>query len=290
MWFTTEDGAIGRITVNGKITLHRVFGATLDIVTGPDGALWFTDPYNNSIGRLSAGGVVRYFTDPSIAFPSGITSGPDGALWFTNEGPLEGNHGFHGPGSIGRIATSGVVSNFSNPAIDNPVGITTGPDGALWFTDIGSDLIGRITAGGTISTYGGPAIDDPVGIVSGPDGALWFTNDPLTGWDPIAECNGSGSIGRITTDGVASGFEAGSVVCPGGITDGPDGALWFTNSGAGPGTSSIGRITTAGAITDFTNPTVVIPSGIVSGPDGTLWFTNAGGDTIGRIVAQKGMR
>ena len=236
-WFATQDGGIGRITVHGKISLYPVDGGAGGITAGPDGALWFTDPSTNSIGRITYGGVVTYFTDPSIEYPSGITTGPDGALWFTNEGPVVGHHGAHGTGSIGRITTGGVVSNFGDPLMDNPMGITAGPDGAvLWFTDIGSDLIGRITTGGGVSTYSGSGIDDPVGIVSGPDGALWFTNDPLTGPDPVPTCDG-GSIGRITTDGLVSNFSDSSVICPGEIADGPDGALWFTDSG----TASWGR-------------------------------------------------
>ena len=65
-------------------------------------------------------------------------AGPDGALWFTN---FVGN-------SIGRISTSGVVSNYTDPSISEPTGITAGPDGALWFTNFGGGndpgSIGRI--------------------------------------------------------------------------------------------------------------------------------------------------
>jgi virginiamycin B lyase len=56
----------------------------LGITTGPDGAIWFTGPGGNCIGRISADGEVREFPLPSPAsFPVAITTGPDGALWFT---------------------------------------------------------------------------------------------------------------------------------------------------------------------------------------------------------------
>ena len=62
---------------------------------------------------------------------------------------------------------------------------------------------------------------------------------------------------------------------------GPDGALWFTNSG----NDSIGRITTDGSTKSaFFDPSINQPHGIVSGPDGALWFTNGGNDSIGRIT------
>jgi virginiamycin B lyase len=65
------------------------------------------------------------------------------------------------------------------------------------------------------------------------------------------------------------------------ITAGPDGALWFTETGG----NKIGRITTTGASTEFTIPTAGGgPVGIAAGPDGALWFTEIGGNKIGRIA------
>jgi virginiamycin B lyase len=70
---------------------------------------------------------------------------------------------------------------------------------------------------------------------------------------------------------------------PEGITVGPDGALWFTESGNAA--NKIGRITTAGTITEFTIPTAVSGSAwITAGSDGTLWFTEFLSGKIGRIT------
>jgi virginiamycin B lyase len=65
------------------------------------------------------------------------------------------------------------------------------------------------------------------------------------------------------------------------ITTGPDGNLWFTDSG----NNQIDRVTPQGQITPFTLPGSDDPSpdGIVAGPDGNLWFTESGVDRIGRI-------
>ena len=54
------------------------------ITAGPDGALWFTNDANNSIGRITTAGAVTNYTGTGISGPVGITAGPDGALWFTN--------------------------------------------------------------------------------------------------------------------------------------------------------------------------------------------------------------
>jgi len=178
----------------------------------------------------------------------GITAGPDGALWFA-----EG-------GKIGRITTSGAISEYPLATFSYIDGIAAGPDGALWFAETTGNKVGRITTAGVITEYLVPSSNSgPLGIAAGPDGALWF-----------AESNVN-KIGRITTAGVISEYPvptpAGS---PRGITAGPDGALWFTEFVG----NKIGRITTAGVITEYLVPSSNSdPLGIAAGPDGALWFT-----------------
>ncbi len=89
--------------------------------------------------------------------------------------------------SIGRITTSGAVTNYTDPSISGPSGITAGPDGALWFTNYATSSIGRITTSGVVTNYTDPSIGSPQRITGGADGALWFTN------------YANNSIGRITT-------------------------------------------------------------------------------------------
>ncbi len=155
--------------------------------------------------------------------------------------------------------------------VSHTYGITSGPDGALWFTEIAGNTIGRITTTGVITEYTLPnANSAPKGIASGPDGALWFV-----------EALGN-RVGRITTAGSISEYPiptAGSQ--PGYIASGPDGALWFTEAAGG----NIGRITTGGQITEYPVPTKN-PSlaGITSGPDGALWFTERAAGKIGRAT------
>ena len=79
-----------------------------DIVTGPDGNLWFTlnaDP--GGIGRITPAGDVMEFSDDLTmnSRPLGIAAGPDGALWFTESAA---------PGRIGRITTEGDITEYSN--------------------------------------------------------------------------------------------------------------------------------------------------------------------------------
>lgn len=65
------------------------------------------------------------------------------------------------------------------------------------------------------------------------------------------------------------------------ITRGPDGALWFTEFGAG----KIGRISVSGEVREYTVPTSSSgPGYITTGPDHALWFTEWFGNKVGRIT------
>lgn len=128
-------------------------------------------------------GSYGYYTDPSLLDPIGITVGPDGRLWFTNQSTFTDCPPCGTTPTIGQITTAGVISHFTDAnKLDQPSGITSGPDRALWFTNSGGgglgDSIGRITTGGTISVYKGNGMYAPQGIVSGPDGALWCPSAP----------------------------------------------------------------------------------------------------------------
>ena len=80
---------------------------------------------------------------------------------------------------------------------------------------------------------------------------------------------------------MTSSLVACSANYPNGITVGPDGNLWFTDSGLG----MIGRITPSGQVTEFKVPYQFSrPAYIVTGPDGNLWFTDPGSGAIGRVA------
>jgi hypothetical protein len=71
-----------------------------------------------------------------------------------------------------------------------------------------------------------------------------------------------------------------------GIAGGPDGALWFTQSGFGrKAADGIGRMTTDGHSTSWPLPhRRANPTRIAAGSDGALWFTERDSHAIGRIT------
>ena len=64
------------------------------------------------------------------------------------------------------------IKEFAVPGYNSyPNHITAGPDGALWFTELGGN-IGRITTEGTFTEYPVPTPNSaPYAITSGPDGS-----------------------------------------------------------------------------------------------------------------------
>jgi virginiamycin B lyase len=215
--------------------------------------------------------IVEYPVPTPHSDPYGIALGSDGALWFTEPDA----------GKIGRIATTGSVTEYAVPASLQSYYIAPGPDGALWFTAWNSSLtindIGRITTGGRISLTRVPtAMAEPTGIVAGRDGAMWF-----------AEYLGE-KIGRITTTGhVTEYLLPGSAPGPSDIAVGADGALWFTEYNG----NAIGRITTSGGITTFLLPHKRLPMYITEGPRGDVWFGlfGSGKALIGRMDISGGV-
>ena len=156
-----------------------------------------------------------------------------------------------------------------------PFGITTGPDGNLWFTEAVSSTIGAFNPtthlDTEISTYGYAT----TAITAGPDGNLWFTsgNGGLVG-----SVNPATQYVSLYSVPILSGRPSSG---PEGIAAGPDGNLWFADGG----NDAIGRIDPAtGAITLFPVPTAnAVPLAITTGPDGNLWFTERDANKIGEI-------
>lgn len=256
--------APGHASAVGNVTIYPVSGLSgsqTQLTSGPDGALWFTNFSESSIGRITTSGTATVF--PTSSQPYAIAEGPDGALWFTN--PV----GFQ----IGRITTSGSVAAYppgGSLNIYSAQGIAAGPDGAMWFTNFVSGKIGRITMGGAITYFdvAGAATE----IIAGPDGAMWFVYP-------------SGTIGRIDMSGNVTYFTDPAILAPKGLTAGSDGKLWFFNDN-NLEKPSVVAMTTAGDVVTNVDLSDDFVRSMTAGPDGALWFTKiAGGvEGVGRIT------
>lgn len=266
-WFAAAAGPDGRIYVMGGYS-----GGAVDTVEvfDPASARWM------KVAPLRSG---RY----NLA----ATLGPDGRIYAMG-----------GSGSGAAKAVDAYTPGERPPAdwVD-PVseretrtpnatlgGITTGPDGNLWFAE--PNAVGRMTPEGTFD-YFDLLPGSHAGVFElavGPDGNVWFTMQTAN------------KIGRITPEGVITEFPLPVQTTPGpvvnrppvetgigprGITAGPDDNMWFVLRTA----NKVGRITPLGAITLFD---ILLPDSrpedIALGPDGNLWFTHTNAPNIGRIT------
>ena len=240
LWFTEKIGNIGRITTAGTITNEFLIpnsgAAPGRIVSGPDGNLWFTDNSNALIWKMTTAGVFTSYPVSNRTY--GIVSGPDGNIWFTEFASSDGPSVQY----IGYITTAGVVNEFpSLPQAGNPVslqllpdGMVVGPDGALWF--VGIDSIGQITTAGAVNQFALPVPSNYQNLyyndlAVGADGAFWLP--PTYG----------GALLRVSTSGSSTSLGSSANILAGGITSGPDGALWYVESctDAGQGCISLER-------------------------------------------------
>jgi len=88
-------------------------------ITGStNGFVWFAEPNDDTIGRISpTGAVTEYPLPDSYQEPRGIAAGPSGTVWFTETGSHTGSEG------IGRIDASGTITEFPLPDGSVPYGI-----------------------------------------------------------------------------------------------------------------------------------------------------------------------
>jgi hypothetical protein len=124
-----------------------------------------------------------------------------------------------------------VITEFSagiTPGAEPEV-IVVGPDGNIWFTEIGGERIGRITPAGAVTEFSAGITPGaaPEGIAVGSDANIWFTEI------------GGDRIGRLTTP-VAAGFQQGGFETPnvgtgtvGAFAYAPTGSAWTFSGGAG---------------------------------------------------------
>ena len=124
---------IYRLTPTGQVN-HFPFVAS-DLVTGPDGKVWFVDQSNSGngrqrIGSLSASGRYESHQVPRNTYGGSlrmVNSGPGSRLFFRSASAAVTN-------TIGMITTSGSFSTIHLPNdVNADEAISLGRDGNLWF-------------------------------------------------------------------------------------------------------------------------------------------------------------
>jgi virginiamycin B lyase len=271
VWFTEYGAAVVGELAPGR-ALKRITvdpgGFPERLAISPDGAIWFTDPEANRIGRLSP---VRrsldYFNVPTArSGPAGIAIAPDGTIWFT-EHAADKIAELVPPGAAGATLGHRGFKEFALLRGGGPAGIVAARDGDLWFAENSGNRIGRIVIppgshNPIIAEYELPVLDSsPNGLAVGGDGNVYFTELAAS------------RIGRITPQGRIS-----EMVLPVNgpaldITGAPDGTIWMTV----PSAHAVCHLRPGNPITAYFLPDVTVPAFLAGAADGDLYFTEPGG-------------
>src|SRR4029077_14882978 len=116
----------------------------------PEGNVWSADVVRTGLGRLFSGGTSATATiyplmpslpagQTNIGDVGGISMGPDGAIWFSLQ--CGGSCA-----DLGRVTTDGNVTLIPLAGEFNAgTGMTSGPDGNLWYSGSPNPWVVRVT-------------------------------------------------------------------------------------------------------------------------------------------------
>ena len=202
------------------------------LAIGTDGAIWFTEPYANRVGRIAPDRVLRLYRVglPIGAMPYGIAVDADGSAWFTDSARDTLDH-LSVDGRL-RIVGSGLTPD------NRPGGPVVTSDGSVWFRETFGwrPRIARLRPTGAVEELPDIARSDAGMLQS--DGAHVINVTPYG----VARISLNGTTRALDTAGCLVAGDR--VAClprrrsipeppypsasPNSVVRGPDGALWFT--------------------------------------------------------------
>src|ERR671914_1804042 len=137
-WLNPRTGRVREVSLGAGSAPHGV-------IVGPDGAPWITDGGLNAIVRVDPRTRrVRRFPLPASAGYANLNTATfdrRGVLWFTGQSGIYGRLDRR----VGRVRV------FRAPRGTGPYGITTTPQGAVYYASLAGSYLGRIdVARGTV--------------------------------------------------------------------------------------------------------------------------------------------
>jgi len=177
VWFTAQAaGKLGHLDpVTGKVEMIPLGtdSAPHGVIVATDGAAWITDGGQNAIVRLDpATRAVKVYKLPKGRENANLNTASfdrNGLLWFTGQN-----------GIYGRLdPKSGEMTVYDAPRGVGPYGISTTPDGQVFYASLAGNYLGEIELASGKATV----LEPPVAgqgarrVWSDPQGNLW-----ITGW------------------------------------------------------------------------------------------------------------
>ena len=242
LWFDCGD-SVARLNANGTTDLFPVgpsgvYTAAFD----SDGTLWLGG-LGGGLYRMSNGSVQQVTFANADVFPTAIAADRAGNIF------VQGYDG-NGARAIFRVTGGALTGSWPIPSgYSGLFDFVIGPDGALWFTELGPSSIGRMTMTGVFSSIPIPR-SSAQHIVAGNDGNLW------------ANSLDHNTLFRITPAGAVT-----ALAIPASALAASGNRVWFT-SADGYGWIELG----SGNVQTVSRPPGWLRPAIVALPTGDVWF------------------
>lgn len=195
VWYTAQgSGHLGWLDPDSGDVVEIPLGAGSrphGVIVGADGTAWVTDGGLNAIVSVEPSShdvtVFPLPADRADANLNTATFDGEGRLWFTGQN-----------GIIGRLdPESGAIEVFDAPGGRGPYGITTTPDGTVFYASLAGSYVGRVAADGSVTVLDPPTPGQGARRVwSDSTGSVWVSEwnagavsryDPATGaWETWA--------------------------------------------------------------------------------------------------------
>jgi len=165
-WLDPQTGEIEEVPLGDGSRPHGV-------IVGPDGDAWVTDGGLNAIVRVDGETrEVETFPLPDYRGYANLNTATfdgEGILWFTGQS-----------GIYGRLdPDSGDMEVFRAPRGPGPYGITTTPEGEVYFASLAGDYVGHIDrASGKVEILEPPAEDPGTKVIRQGDELIRVPGDP----------------------------------------------------------------------------------------------------------------
>ena len=242
------------------------------LIAGPRGDMWVAETGAARLGKIAmpAGPIVEFPLPRRSEQPVAIAASADRDLWY-----VDGDEGV-----IGKMTTSGRVTEYHLAKIAHGSAIVAGGDGDVWFAGTGATgsttrgFVGKIAPSGSTSEFALPVgASQPTGIAVGPDGSVWVAAD------------GPGETGRIVkVSRTGAMFAYDSIGQPGAIAPAGPSDLDFTVHGQ----PVFGEISLTGSVTAHALPGDADRAvAVARGSDGNEWFSGSRGSKSAVFVRLK---
>jgi sugar lactone lactonase YvrE len=264
--YLANSNGVFKISPDGSVSSFPGGGNQPDALTfAPNGDLYIAYLGNNTVGKVTPGGVVSTFAS--------VTLGGQDAMAFDSSGNLFVAD--YLSSTVSKITADGVVSTFLSSGLSYPVGLAFDSGGNLYVANGGSNGYGpiiKVTPNGTVSTL--TSLADMNGLAIDSSNNLYVTDEIHN------------MVQEISPSGVVSTFVGRELYDPYGMVFDSSGNIYVANAISGingPSTCPVSKITPGGVVSTFASG-FSQPSGLAMDGSGNLYVSDYPKNTISKVT------